>query len=1289
VILTLFYDFFKGKARLWPCISSFGIKLCYTCIMGKPGRYIWLILVVFWTLIGSKTAMAQVGIFSKGAWGKVGVTARGVYKIDMAALNSMGLVPTGGVTPSDKIRLFGSGGAMLPEAVGEQRPSAFTENALLINDGGDGILSGQDFIVFYAPGPHRWHYNSNNDQYSYIHNLYSDTAFYFLNVDGNIGENIGQSNSGTIGASAKRIGTGNAAYHNATAGLRVTSFTDNWVYEKDNINVLASGKLWLGDAFSMATGGTTTRNYVVDMPGLISTDSVTLKVYAAARSIGVPANFAVRVNNNLVQNVTLPAVSGGFLDTYASYVSSQTKFIAGSSALQLSLQFSAGGGSGVGFGAEGFLDKIECSATKVLSMSSASNGIGGGIGSGVGGSVGGALFFRSGIIGASPAAFVLNAGGVPNFANTTLLDITDIATPKKMEGSFSSGGSEFVFNNDASTLREYVAFTPSQILAPALFTAAPNNNLHALALDTAANYLIITHPSLVAAANKLAAFHTAQKAGIKPLVVTATQMYQAFGSGSPDITAIRDGVGFFARAYGALSGGSATGGGAFAQKEFYVLLLGASSYDYKNRISNNVNLVPGYQSSASLDPLSSYTSDDYFALLDSSANINIEPLLTNSSATNTQVNIGRIPAKNISEANTVIDKIINYHSAQSQGPWRIQQRFIADDKDFNLHVQDAEAVSGAAQKANALFNQQKIYLDAYPLVSGSGGGRYPAVNEALVNAFNSGSLVINYSGHGNYLRLADEAIFSSKEIPLINNASKLPLVITASCDFYPYDDPTKKSLGQQLLFGAGNVGAGGGGVGGGSSNAGASGAIALLTTPRLVFAYSNKIINENYFVAAHKPDANTGLLPTLGQAVKNAKNLTMQQSRDFINTRKFALLGDPAMRLAYPNSSIVLDSVNSKTIGANDTLVSGKLYTFKGSVMAPRSGAITGSINSSFNGTLYFTLYDKQITRTTLKNDPATAAANYNAQENILYAGLVSVANGKFTVSFVLPLDISYAPGKAKISMYAQQTINPASPTQTLPDAAGVDTSFYTMGSGAVITDKVGPVIDLFLNDYNFKNGGLTHSDPVLLINLQDVSGINTSSSAIGHDIIVTLDNNPTTTRTLNSFYQANINTYQYGTVRYQLPTLTPGSHTLQVRAWDNVNNSNTRTLGFTVAATAGSSGTGGSTGGSGTASDMSPLVIDKVINFPNPFTSQTTFSFEHNFPGQNIEVNLSIYTQNGKLVKQINKTANTSGTRNVQITWDGTDAAGSKIARNVYIYKIQISAAGTNYQTSGKLICL
>ena len=1257
VILALFYDFFKGKACLWPAICSFGIKLCYTCTMGKPGRYIWLMLGLFLAIGFKNTAFAQGGIFSKGAWGRVGITGRGVYKIDVAALNGMGLLPAGGVIATDKIRLFGSGGAMLPEALGAKRLGSFTEHAIMMFDGGDGILSDQDYFIFYAPGPHQCGYDSAGARYSYVHNLYSDTSFYFINVDGSV--------SNTISGGAKRVDVGNAAHVNASPALRVNRFTHYWVYEKDNINLLSSGKLWLADRFSVAAGGTAARNYTIDIPDLVPTDSVRFQVSMAARSIGVPASFAVRVNNNLAQNISLPAVSGGFLDNYATNVNSFFSVLPSSNSMQLNIQFLPGTGGG-SLSAEGFLDKIECAATRMLRMNSAGA---------VGGSNNGGLFFRTAsqpIANSASAAFVIDAGGVPNFANTTVFDVTDFTAPTKMEGSFSAGAvPEFVFNNNTSVAREYIAFTPAQVLVPASFAAAPNNNLHELAAKASANYLIITHPSLLAAANKLAAFHTQNNEGITPLVVATTQVYQAFGSGAPDITAIRDCIATFARAYGAVGGSNNN-----AAPKFYTLLFGASSYDYKNRITNNVNLVPGYQSSASLDPLSSYTSDDYFALLDSSANIATEAQQFNNAATALSVNLGRIPAKNIAEANTMVDKIINYHSAGSQGPWRLQQRFIADDKDFNLHVQDAEAVSGAAQKTNALFNQQKIYLDAYPLVSGSGGGRYPAVNEAVVSAFNSGSLVINYSGHGNYLRLADEAIFSSTEMPLINNANKLPLVVTASCDFYPYDDPTKKSLGQELLFGSAS---------GASATANMSGAVALLTTPRLVFAYSNKIINENYFVAAQQPNATTGILPTLGEAVTNAKNATVLQSRDFINTRKFALLGDPAMRLAYPKNNIVLDSVNGKSIGVNDTLQSGKLYTFKGSVMAPRSGAIT-RINSTFNGTLYFTLYDKQTTRTTLQNDPATASANYHAQENILYSGLVSVANGRFTVSFVLPLDISYAPGKAKISMYAQQTINASTPLQNLPDAAGVDTSFFTMGSGAVITDKVGPVIELFLNDYNFKNGGLTHSEPLLLINLQDVSGINTSNSGIGHDIIVTLDNNPATTRSLNAFYQANMNTYQYGTVRYQLPTLTPGLHTLQVRAWDNVNNSNTRTLGFTVVATAGSTAT--STGAT-PIGDMSPLVIDKVMNFPNPFTQGTTFSFEHNFPGQNILVNLSIYTQNGKLVKQINKTVNTSGTRNVQITYDGTDAAGSRIARNVYIYKIQISAAGTNYQSSGKLICL
>lgn len=264
---------------------------------------------------------------------------------------------------------------MLPEAVGAKRLGSFTEHALMVFDGGDGILSGQDYFIFYAPGPHQWSYDSVGAKYSYAHHLYSDTAFYFINVDGSV--------SSTVSGTAKRMEVGNAAHVNASAALRVNRFTDYWVYEKDNINVLSSGKLWLADRFSVAAGGTAARNYNIDIPDVVSTDSVRFEVSLAARSIGVPPSFAVRVNNNAAQNILLPAVSGGFLDNYASYVHASFGVLPSSNNLQLNIQFLPGTGGG-SLSAEGFLDKIECAATRILRMNVGGSGSGSGGGSNVG-----------------------------------------------------------------------------------------------------------------------------------------------------------------------------------------------------------------------------------------------------------------------------------------------------------------------------------------------------------------------------------------------------------------------------------------------------------------------------------------------------------------------------------------------------------------------------------------------------------------------------------------------------------------------------------------------------------------------------------------------------------------------------------------------------------------------------------------------------------------------------------------------------------------------------------------
>jgi hypothetical protein len=260
------------------------------------------------------------------------------------------------------------------------------------------------------------------------------------------------------------------------------------------------------------------------------------------------------------------------------------------------------------------------------------------------------------------------------------------------------------------------------------------------------------------------------------------------------------------------------------------------------------------------------------------------------------IGIGRIPARNAGEAKIMVDKIIRYHTSASLGAWRNQTVYVADDQDNNLHLQDAEIISADAAAANKLYNQYKIYLDAYPVVSGSGGARYPAVNEAIVNQVFNGALIFNYSGHGSYQRLAEEAILTQEELNRFNNPDKLPLFITASCDFAPHDDPAKNSLGAGILTGNSN------------------GAIALLTTTRVVFAYSNRLINDNYLRIALTPNS-SGQYLTLGESVQQAKNFTMQATfGDVVNNRKFTLLGDPAMRLGFPELRAATDTLNNQPL---------------------------------------------------------------------------------------------------------------------------------------------------------------------------------------------------------------------------------------------------------------------------------------------------------------------------------------------------------------------------------------
>ena len=747
--------------------------------------------------LDAQRSYAANSVLSTGSWYKIGVKQEGIYKVDLAFLNSLGINTSS--LSSASVRLFGNGGAMLDENNATSRTDDLFENSIEMVDGGDGLFNGADYFLFYAPGPHRWLKDSANLSFRHSKNKYADTAWYYI----------------SIGGTGKRIATQTV---NPTPNATVSSYNERYFYENDLVNLLNSGKEWYGEEFNTSFGGTAIRSFTVDWPGVLLNQPVTIVSDLACRSVGANGNFSVKINNQQVQSISLSGVSGNFLDFFANASTQKNTATVTQSSLTVSYTFSPLVNS-----AQGWLNWFELFGRRSLAMNGNNT-----------------LFFRD-WLSVSPnsvAGFsITNNGNV-----LSVWDITDPLQPFKMNAV--NNATQTTFSNQANRLREYTAFTVSNAVAPIGIGKINNQNLHN---SSTVDYIIITHSSLLSEAQRLAQFHV-QRDGYKTVVATTDQIFQEFSGGSPDPTALRD----FVKMYFDKAGADLT------KRPKYLLLLGSASYDYRNRISNNSNLVPGYESLNSLDPLSTYTSDDFFGFLDDGEDIN-----QNNNNFNLDIGIGRIPARSVDEAKTMVDKIIRYHAKTGLGAWRNQSVYIADDQDQNLHLNDAESVSADANAVNPILNQYKIYLDAYPIVSNSAGARYPAVNDAIVNQVFNGSLIVNYSGHGSYQRLAEEAILTQDELNRFNNPDKLPLFITASCDFAPHDDPSKNSLGGNLLTGSSN------------------GAIALLTTTRLVFAFSNRVINDNYLQIAFKPEPN-GQYLTLGESVRRAKNFTSLSSGDLL-----------------------------------------------------------------------------------------------------------------------------------------------------------------------------------------------------------------------------------------------------------------------------------------------------------------------------------------------------------------------------------------------------------------------
>ncbi len=958
-----------------------------------------------------------------------------------------------------------------------------------------------------------------------------------------------------------------------------TNFTEGVFYEKELLNFINSGKDWVGER--MDAGSPLFELPEFSFPNITAGKQASIRYRVTARSSAV-SSFTVKVNSIPVGS---PMCGTYGLYSYATERIETKSFTPGSEKTKVALLYNGGGTS------IGWLDWVELNIIRDLKFT------------------GGQMQF------ADPSSIA--AGAVTDFqlqssnSNVTIWEVTDPVHVKKVAADFQ--GNINSFRLPTEILRQFVAWDNTSFLTAKFTEKVENQDLHGIA---ATDMLIVTYKDFVDQANRLAEHHRTFD-GLSVTVATNEQIYNEFSSGAPDVTAIRD----FARLlYNRAESG---------KKLRYILLFGDGSFDYKDRVPNNTNRVLTFQTKESLNSVYSYASDDFFCLLDASEGNNAVGLM--------DVGIGRFPVNNAAEAKNAVDKSIFYatNSKNSLGDWRNKLCFVADNGNSNTHFRQVEKqIVPLIEKIAPVYNLDKLYIDAFKQVSTSAGSRCPDINTAIGTNIANGVLLMNYTGHGGETGWADEGILTIREINSWTNYNRLPVFITATCEFSRYDNPGMVSAGEFVFLNP---------VGGG---------IALFTTTRLANAGTNIELTLHFYDTLFSKY--NGEYPRFGDVIAYAKN--RMGSGDASLIRNFVLLGDPALRMAYPENNVITTQINGRDIEtASDTVAAMMPVEISGIVADESGNKISG-----FNGEVDVKVFDKARTLMTLGTAPGDYPAPYTVQQNYIYQGRATVTNGDFKVNFIVPRDIDYSFGSGKISYYAQSGLS---------DAHGFSDKLIIGGSGDESADNAGPMISLFMESLDFKDGGHTGSAPILLAKLSDENGINTVSSGIGHDIVATIDGDNSTSIVLNSFYSADLDSYKSGAVAYKFSQLTEGPHTLTLKAWDVFNNSSVETINFTV-------------------DKNEQISITSMKVFPNPTRDEVKVDFETNLFDSKVEAYLEIFNINGSLIcKTESETFLSQGNTPNQLLWNGRTSSGAAVPPGVYLISVRAANGKSETVKANKLM--
>lgn len=1028
-------------------------------------------------------------------------------------------------------------------------------------------------LVFFAQGPDSWDDNGNG-HLIFSQNYYSTTASYFLS----------DSDTGDL-FELPIIGSPDIEGNNAA-----TDFPEVMLHEKELISAGKTGHTLLGEDFRFVRRQT----FNFPLPGHVPDTDIWLNVDFAYKAVRGTSSIDITAG-------TSPVISTS-LDPTGDDCHFLLRSFAGTAAVadetgSFDIEIAFGTSSSTLRLAR--LDNICINYRRKLIMGKS-----------------GTLLFHL-----DKQAAILEGAS----EDTRVWDVTQPGEPKRINTGYTNG--TLAWTAPAPSMRTYVAWTPGADMSAPVFAGRINcQDLHSRNVP---DMVIVTLPQWRQQAEDLADLH--RNNPHRPLdvaVVTQDEAFNEFSSGTPDITAIRR----MLKMWWDNGGGSETSD----SKLRYALMFGRAHYDHRGITPSGHDMQRNnlfqWQSIDGSSETTSYTSDDYLAMLHDGAG-------QNPGADYHCLAIGRIPVSSVSEARLTVRKLKDYMDDPDKSDWKNRVVMCADDGDSGIHLEQMEetysAMFNAAGGDQRLYT--KVYVDAFPLINGT----VKSARERMFRTLNSGALWWLYIGHASATSWTGENLLTLSDITSASFRHP-PIIYTASCSFLHWDGDSES--GAEMMF------------------FNPEGIIGAIAATRPVYISYNARMSTAFGRYVWRTESD-GTPLALGEIMRQAKNSLLPGFDT--NKLRYVLLGDPAMIPAIPRHNVRLESVDNKPLDASQPwpeLPALGQVTIEGSV----TGA-DGQTDTSFNGTIIPTLFDAEHSTTSEGRDVGDSEGKqitFEEQGERIYVGRAEVTDGRFKMDIRMPSEVADNYRPAALNMYAYTTDNQR-------DASGICRQLYVYGyADNAPDDSEPPVIELFvLNSPSFKSGDDVNTSPTVIAHFRDNTGINISTAGIGHQISLLLDGERSFPDAAQ-YYTPGDEGATSGTLVYPLPDISEGSHSLRIRVWDTSNNLAESEITFNAIA------------------GQTPGIID-VFADASPAIDQTNFYVRHNRPDAIVTVTVTIYNLLGRAVWTSTQTGRSDLFTTVPVRWDLTDGSGRRVPRGIYVYRASIKCDGEEVVAPGRKIAV